>query len=193
MRLVAGIVFYAASSKLEIDCDCQSTEKRSILWNAPSSVTLHATLHATLHPLKRSILCNAPCSETPNQRMRRFRELAFLGWLHGRSANRRMRQMAGFGKSHDRRHRSYERMRRLRGSGVISRSICKLHDAAICMIGYFTRDRQMRGRGHFKHCRRFSHMFSLTLCNFSKFLSVRNYTIHNMWLVQNLNFKTVTF
>ena len=69
MRLVAGIVFYAASSKLEIDCDCQSTEKRSILWNAPSSVTLHATLH----PLKRSILCNAPCSETPNQRMRRFR------------------------------------------------------------------------------------------------------------------------
>ena len=80
--------------------------------------------------------------------------------------------MAGFGKSHDRRHRSYERMRRLRGSGVISRSICKLHDAAICMIGYFTRDRQMRGWGHFKHCRRFSHMFSLTLCNFSKFLSV---------------------
>ena len=176
MRLVAGIVFYAASSKLEIDCDCQSTEKRSILWNAPSSVTLPA--------LKRQI---KGCGVSG--------DLAFLGWLafHGRSANRRMRQMAGFGKSHDRRHRSYERMRRLRGSGVISRSICKSHDAAICMIGYFTRDRQMRGWGHFKHCRRFSHMFSQTLFNFSKFLSVRNYTIHNMWLVQNLNFKTATF
>ena len=143
MRLVAGIVFYAASSKLEIDCDCQSTEKRSILWNAPSSVTLHA--------LKRQI---KGCDVSG--------DLAFLGWLafHGRSANRRMRQMAGFGKSHDRRHRSYERMRRLRGSGVISRSICKSHDAAICMIGHFTRDRQMRGWGHFTHCRRFSHMFS---------------------------------
>ena len=101
--------------------------------------------------------------------------------------------MAGCGKSHDRRHRSYQRMRRLRGLGVISRSICKSHDAAICMIGHFTRDRQMRGWGHFTHCRRFSHMFSHTLCNFSKFLSVRNYTIHNMWLVQNLNFKTATF
>ena len=29
--------------------------------------------------------------------------------------------------------------------------------------------------------------------SFSKFLSVRNYTIHNIWLVQNLNFKTATF
>ena len=37
-----------------------------------------------------------------------------------------------------------------------------------------------------------SHMF-FTLCNFSKFLSACNYTIHNMWLVQNLNFKTATF
>ena len=27
----AGIIFYAASSDLQIDCDCQSTEKRSIL------------------------------------------------------------------------------------------------------------------------------------------------------------------
>ena len=85
--------------------------------------------------------------------------------------------MAGFGKSHDRRHRSYERMRRLRGPGVISRSICKSHDAAICMIGHFTRDRQMRGWGHFTHFRRLSQMFSQTLCNFSKFLSACNYTI----------------
>ena len=34
---------------------------------------------------------------------------------------------------------------------------------------------------------------SLKHCNFSKFLSVRNYTIHSMWLVKNLNFKTATF
>ena len=57
--------------------------------------------------------------------------------------------MAGFGKSHDRRHRSYERMRRLRGLGVISRSICISHDAAICMTEYSTRDRHMTGWGHF--------------------------------------------
>ena len=108
MRLVAGIVFYAASSKLEIDCDCQSTEKRSILWNAPSSVTLHATLH----PLKRSILCNAPCSETPNQRMRRFRGFGVSRLIgisrsicksafHGRSANQMMRQFAWSGISRE--------------------------------------------------------------------------------------------
>jgi len=157
--------------------------------DAPSSVTFHATLH----PLERSMLCNAPCSETPNQRMRRVRELVFLGWLHGRSANRRMRQMAGLGKSHDRRHRSYGRMWRLRGRDVISRSICKLHGAAICMIDHFTRDRQMRGRGHFTHCRRFSQIIftlCLILANAYTFAIT---TIYSMWLVQNLNLKTATF
>ena len=60
---------------------------RSILWNAPSSVTLHA--------LKRQI---KGCDVSG--------DLAFLGWLafHGRSANQRIRQMAGCGKWHDRGH-----------------------------------------------------------------------------------------
>mgnify|MGYP007024337464 CR=1 FL=1 len=160
MRLVAGIVFYAASSKLEIDCDCQSTEKRSILWNAPSSVTLHATLH----PLKRSILCNAPCSETPNQRMRRFRGFG-VSRLIGISrsicksedaANGRIRQISRSASSIIWDNDAFERI-------GISRSICKSHDAAICMNGHFTRDRKMWGWAHFTHCRSFSQVFSHTL------------------------------
>ena len=87
-------------------------------------------------------------------------------------------------------------MWRLRGPGVISRSICKLHDAAICMIGHFTRDRQitgvdvhcyyvgslfLTGLGHFTPLPSFSGNVLRTLLirivDFSKFLSVRNYTI----------------
>ena len=148
---------------------CRSTVIANQPRNAPS--------FETLHPLKRSILFNAPCFETPNQMMRRFRGFG-VSRLIGISrsicksedaANGRMRQMTRSALFHG---RPYQRMRRLRGSGVISRSICKSHDAAICMIGHFTRDRQMRGWGHFTHCRRFSHMFSQTLCNFSKFLSL---------------------
>ena len=49
---------------------------------------------------------------------------------------------------------------------------------------YFTADLQIRGK---------CFLLLQIIVNFSKFLSVRNYTIHNMWLVQDLKFKTATF
>ena len=152
MRLVAVFCIPITKIKRELffmphPLICRSTVIANQPRNAPS--------FETLHPL-------TPCSETPNQRMRRFRGSG-VSRLIGISrsicksedtANGRMRQMTRSGSFHG---------HHIRECGVwvdrvISRSICKSHDAAICMIGHFTRDRQMTGRGHFTPLPSFSQM-----------------------------------
>ena len=129
----------------------------------------------TLHPLKRSILCNAPCSETPNQRMRRFRGFG-VSRLIGISrsicksedtANGRMRQMTRSGSFHGHHIRecgvwedrvsfhdqsANHMMRQFAWSGI-SREIDKWQDGAIS-----------------RHCRA-SRKCCSHICYFSKFLA----------------------